>query len=232
MNNNRTELLARIQNVRRELIRSGPPRTRNVEGDDFQRVTLPETDCDALRDTLVAEKVTTVIEIGLAYARSALAVGEALVSVGAEKPRHLVIDPFQKSDYLDAGWDSIRAAGLDQICELALEPSQLLLPRLVSDGFVADAAFVDGSHHFHNVFVDMYFLRKLVKPGGLVMLDDHRSASVATAARYFETNLDWKPVATAFDDATIIADTGLPRVRALRLPDPPVEHPFTAFRPF
>lgn len=34
------------------------------------------------------------------------------------------------------------------------------------------------------------------------------------------------------DHATVEAETGLPRVRALRLPDPPVEPPFTAFQPF
>lgn len=31
---------------------------------------------------------------------------------------------------------------------------------------VADAAFVDGSHVFHEVFLDLYYLRKVVKPGG------------------------------------------------------------------
>lgn len=221
--NNRTELLSRVQETRRELVRSGPPRTRDVEGDDFARVTLPEADCDALRDTLIAENATTVVEIGLAYARSALAIGEALVTVAVENPRHLVIDPFQESGYLNAGWDSVCAAGLDQISELFMEPSQIVLPRLVTDGFVADAAFVDGSHHFHNVFVDMYFLWKLVKPGGLIILDDYHWPSVGTAARYYETNLGWEPV---------LPDGGQSRTRVLRLPDPLIEPPFTAFEPF
>jgi predicted O-methyltransferase YrrM len=221
---NSTALLSRIQDVRRELVRSGPPRTRDVEGDDFERVTVPEADCDAIRDTLIAEKATTVIEIGLAYARSALAIGEALVSAGGEKPRHLVFDPFQESGYRNAGWDSIRAAGLDRICELSFEPSQIALPRLVTDGFVADAAFVDGSHHFHNVFVDMYFLWKLVRPGGLVILDDYHWPSVGTAARYYETNLGWEPV--------LSEGGGRQRVRVLRLPDPPFEPGFDEFVPF
>jgi len=44
---------------------------------DFQTVTLPERDCDLVRDLLVAEKAQTVVEIGLAYGSSALAIGEA-----------------------------------------------------------------------------------------------------------------------------------------------------------
>ena len=41
-------------------------------------VTVPERDCDALRDLLIAECAETVVEVGLAYGRSALAIGEAL----------------------------------------------------------------------------------------------------------------------------------------------------------
>ena len=61
----------------------------------------------------------------------------------------------------------------------------------------ADAAFVDGSHVFHNIFVDLYYLQMIVRPGGLVVLDDYWWPGVATAARYFETNLGWRPDAFA-----------------------------------
>jgi hypothetical protein len=101
--------------------------------------------------------------------------------------------------------------------------SRLALPRLVSEGFAADAAFVDGSHLFHNVFVDLYFLRELVHPGGLIVLDDcDEWPSVATAVRYFEVNAGWR-------SQTISRPT---RLRAFRLPDPGVEPTFESFRPF
>jgi SAM-dependent methyltransferase len=225
-------LLPRVQQARRALDRSGPPRTRDVDGDDFARVTLPAADCDALRDLLIAEEATTVVEIGLAYARSALAIGEALVSADRGDSVHIVIDPYQESIYHHAGWDTLRAAGLDRICELVPEQSQLVLPRMVVDGFTADAAFVDGSHHFHSLFVDLYFLWRIVRPGGVVVLDDHWSAPVAAVARYYESNLGWRAVPGPFDGATTDPATGLPRVRALRLPDPPIEPPYTAFQPF
>ncbi|MFE5027712.1 hypothetical protein ACFRAO_31385 [Streptomyces sp. NPDC056656] len=53
-----------------------------------------------------------------------------------------------------------------------LTPSSTALPQLLSEGFVTDAALVDGSHRFHEVFVDLYFLRKIVRPEGLVVIDD------------------------------------------------------------
>jgi hypothetical protein len=106
-----------------------------------------------------------VIEIGLAYGSSALAIAEALVSEGTEGAVHIVIDAHQ-DEFHDAGWNALVAAGLTGVCSLLRERSQLALPRLVADGVVVDAAFVDGSHIFHNVFVDLFFLRDLVRPPG------------------------------------------------------------------
>ena len=214
--------LQRVRQARRRLARDGPPWTRDRVG-DFETVSVPERDCDALRDLLIAEGVETVVEVGLAYGRSALAIGEALVSVGAPRPLHVVIDPFQATDWSNVGWELLRSAGLDTMARLLLQPSSLALPQLLAEGLVADAAFVDGSHRFHEVFVDLYFLRKLVRPGGLIVLDDHQWPSVATAARYFEANMGWRAVPGAFDGD---------RLRALRLPDPPFEPAFEHFRPF
>jgi predicted O-methyltransferase YrrM len=213
-------MTARVREVRHRLAADGPGWTRGPEL-DFQRVTLPERDCDLLRDLLIAERAETVVEVGLAYGSSALAIGEALLTVGAPRPRHVVIDPFQEQAYHNVGWNLLRSAGLDSIASLVAEPSSQALSRLVADGFAADAAFVDGSHRFHEVFVDLYFLRKIVRPGGLIVLDDDWTPSVHTAVRYYETNLGWTviPIASA-------------RCRALRLPDPSFEPAFEDFRPF
>jgi predicted O-methyltransferase YrrM len=207
-----------IRDVRRTLAERG---AEQVEENAFERVSLPEPDCDALRDLIVAEGARVVIEIGLAFGSSALAIGEALTSLDQAGARHVVIDPFQEQ-FHDAGWEAIVAAGLTDLCELVTERSQLALPRLVGEGLVADAAFVDGSHIFHNVFVDLFYLRELVRPGGLIVLDDCQWPSVATAARYFEVNTGWRA-----------EEMGTPtRLRAFRLPDPPVAPSFESFVPF
>lgn len=222
-------MIARVREVRRRLAADGPPRTREPEL-DFQRVTLPERDCDLLRDLLIAERAATVVEVGLAYGSSALAIGEALVTVGAPEPRHVVIDPFQESAFGNAGWEMVCAARLDGIASLVAEQSSFALARLAASGFRADAAFVDGSHRFHEVFVDLYFLRKIVRPGGLIVLDDDWAPSVRTAIGYYEHNLGWETVPGAFARGTHQA--GAPRCRAMRLPDRVLEPPFENFRPF
>jgi predicted O-methyltransferase YrrM len=213
------DLVARIREARRRLAADGPPRVRS--GGDFERVSVPVSDSDVLRDLLLAEKPGTVIEIGLAYGSSALAIAEALVAAGPDEARHVIIDAYQKH-FHSSGWAAIAGAGLAGLCSLVQERSQIALPRLLADGFVADAAFVDGSHIFHNVFTDLFYLRELVRPGGLIILDDCSYLSVATAARYFEVNTGWEPEPI----------TGPTRLRAFRLPKPRTEPDFKSFRPF
>jgi predicted O-methyltransferase YrrM len=233
------ERVTRVREARQRLAREGPPRTRGPEL-DFETVTLPARDCDLLRDLLVREGVRTVVEVGLAYGSSALAIGEALLTVGSPQPRHIVIDPFQDEAYAGVGRDVLRSAGLDPNPTVTLlpAPSSSALPQLIGEGLTADAAFVDGSHRFHEVFVDLYFLRKLVRPGGLIVLDDDWTPSVRTAARYYERNLGWTAIPGAFAGGTVRAvgdDPAagtVPRCRALRLPDSPFEPAFEAFRPF
>lgn len=188
---------------------------------DFDRVSVPYPDADVLRDWLLAERARVVIEIGLAYGASALAIAEALVECDASDSDHVIIDAFQEQ-FDDAGWNVLVSAGLSNLCSLERERSQFALARLAAEGFVADAAFVDGSHMFHNVFVDLFFLRELVRPGGLVILDDCDWPAVATAARYFEVNADWQ----------LQPNEQETRLRAYRLPNPRVEPRFEDFEPF
>jgi predicted O-methyltransferase YrrM len=213
------ERLKRVRAVRARLQAQGPARARPIDG-DFERVALPASDCDALRDLLVEHRVRSVIEIGLAYGSSALAIGEALCLAGDVEVSHIVIDPFQARSFHNVGWDSLTDAGLATHTRLIAEPSSIALPRLTHTGVMADAAFVDGSHRFHEVFVDLYFLRKLVRPGGLLVLDDAEWPSVATALRYYDRNLGW----------TFVPIAG--RLTARQLPQEPREPDFADFRPF
>lgn len=221
----------RVAAVRRRLAEKGPPRSP-AGAPDFATAALPERDCDLVRDLLIDERAGTVVEVGLAYASSALAIGEALLRGGSRTPRHVVIDPFQYTAYEGVGWELLQDADLDDVAELVTEPSQQFLARLAQAGFTADAAFVDGSHHFHNVFVDLHFLNGIVQPGGVVLLDDVWWPSVAAAAAYFEINLGWKPVPGALAGGTTDPAGGRPRARAYRLPAPPPTPDFEDFRPF
>jgi predicted O-methyltransferase YrrM len=140
----------------------------------------------ALRDLAIAEGATRTIEVGLALGMSALFLCQAVLPRGG---RHVAIDPFQQESWNGAGLRALREAGVDDVVEVIEEESQLALPRLVSEGRRFDLAFVDGDHRFEGVFLDLYFMTRLVKPGGLVVVDDLWMPAVRTAVAYVERNL-------------------------------------------
>jgi hypothetical protein len=60
---------------------------------------------------------------------------------------------------------------------------------------------VDGNHRFDGVFLDLVFLGRLVRAGGIVFVDDYQLPAVARAASFCVTNLGWtlEEVSTADD---------------------------------
>jgi predicted O-methyltransferase YrrM len=141
---------------------------------------------EALRDLAIAEGAKRTIEVGLALGISALFFTQAVARTGG---RHTAIDPFQQQSWNGAGLRTLREAGAENVVEVIEEESQLALPRLVAEGREFDFAFVDGDHRFEGVFLDLYFMTRLVKPGGLVVVDDMWMPAVRTAVAYVERNL-------------------------------------------
>ena len=141
---------------------------------------------EALRDLAIAEGAERTIEVGLALGMSALFLCQAVLPRGG---RHVAIDPFQTESWNGAGLRTLREAGVADLVEVIEEESQLALPRLVTEGREFDLAFVDGDHRFEGVFLDLYFMTRLVRPGGVVVVDDMWMPAVRTAVAYVERNL-------------------------------------------
>jgi predicted O-methyltransferase YrrM len=141
---------------------------------------------EALRDLAAAEGASQTIEVGLALGMSALFLCQAVLERGG---RHVAIDPYQEESWSGAGLRTLREAGVDDRVEVIEEESQLALPRLIQDGREFDFAFVDGDHRFEGVFLDLYFMTRLVRPGGVVVVDDMWMPAVRLAVAYVERNL-------------------------------------------
>jgi predicted O-methyltransferase YrrM len=141
---------------------------------------------EAVRDLAIAEGAERTIEVGLALGMSALFLCQAVLPRGG---RHVSVDPFQAESWNGAGLRTLREAGVEELVEVIEEESQLALPRLSAEGREFDFAFVDGDHRFEGVFLDLYFMTRLVRPGGLVVVDDMWMPAVRTAVAYVEKNL-------------------------------------------
>jgi hypothetical protein len=71
------------------------------------------------------------------------------------------------------------------------EASEVALPRFLGEDRRFHLAFVDGNHRFDGVFLDLVYLGRLVRPGGIVFVDDYQLPAVARAVSFCVTNLGW-----------------------------------------
>jgi hypothetical protein len=89
------------------------------------------------------------------------------------------------------GLQFLDEASLAHLVEHYEEESQITLPRFISEGRSFDMAFVDGNHRFDGVFLDLVYLGRLVRAGGIVFLDDYQLPAVARSVSFCLTNLGW-----------------------------------------
>lgn len=122
------------------------------------------------------------IEVGLACGISAGVICHAASSRNSDY-HHIAIDPFQSRDYKLAGVETAKACGTS--IQLVEEVSDLALPDLVrKDKGQADIVFIDGLHTFDATLNDMMSCLKLLRVGGLMIIDDCRMPPVAKAVAY------------------------------------------------
>jgi predicted O-methyltransferase YrrM len=146
---------------------------------------------EALREWVLREGATRTIEVGLGYGISALYICEGLLGNADPAARHVALDPYQARRFANCGLQFLEEAGAAGMVEHHAEVSEIALPRFLSESRSFHLAFVDGNHRFDGVFLDLVYLGRLVRAGGIVFLDDYQLPAVARAAAFCVTNLGW-----------------------------------------
>jgi predicted O-methyltransferase YrrM len=170
-------------------------RQGHVEGSDGSRTALDphafaEGDAAEIRALAVAEGARATLEVGLGLGLGALSLCAALLEVAGDDARHVVVEGFP-GDFGAAGTRALRDAGVAAMVEQIHDESQLALPRLVAEGRSFDLAVIDGDHRFEGVFLDLCYADRLVRGGGLVIVDDLWMPAIRLAVSYAERNLGW-----------------------------------------
>ena len=183
----------RVRGVIERLVRDGSAVARsNGTLHSLFPVAVYATEGEALREWVLREGATKTIEIGLGYGISALHICEGLLGNADPAARHVALDPYQAKRFADLGLQFLEEAGVAEMVEHYAEASETALPRFLGEGRSFDLAFVDGNHRFDGVFIDLIFLGRLLRPGGIVFVDDYQLPAVARATSYCLTNLGWK----------------------------------------
>ena len=197
-----TGALARIRGVIERLLRE---RTAVARSDgtvhDLFPVAVNGVEGEALREWVERENATRTIEVGLGYGIATLFICEGLLANAGAAGSHVVIDPYQATRFANCGLQFLDEAGVAGLVEYRPDESKIALPRLLAEGRTFDLGFVDGNHRFDGVFIDLIYLGRLVRAGGIVFVDDFQLPSVARAVSFCTTNLGWEVKEVSTDDA-------------------------------
>ncbi|MBM3331783.1 class I SAM-dependent methyltransferase [candidate division WOR-3 bacterium] len=110
----------------------------------------------------------------------------------ATNVKHYGVDPEQNTVHGGAALASLKRAGLDSVFELLEGPSHLMLPKLIEKGVVLDLAFIDGWHTFDYTLLDFFYIDKMLRPGGVVLLHDRSWPSKQKVIQFIRTHRRYK----------------------------------------
>jgi predicted O-methyltransferase YrrM len=180
-------LIDALRVKRREIYDSGMVTGENGAMLPVWPVGLTEARGEALRAIVSRERAKSCVETGFAYGMSASFILEAML--GHDTSARLVsIDPFQNMSWRGAGRRHLREAGVSEFHEFVQERSEYVLPRMIQEGRRFDAAFIDGDHRFEHAMLDIFYARRLVGAGRLIVVDDAWMPAVRKAGAFFASS--------------------------------------------
>ena len=167
-----------------------------VDGTEFDLYPegMREPQGRAIERIVTAERAVRTLETGFALGLSGLFIMKASLATCPQDATHYAMDPFERQRWHNAGLRAFEDAGIRDRLEFANDRSEHVIPQLIDTGVQCDLAFIDGDHRFESVMADINLTSRLVKPGGLLLIDDTWMPSVRTAVSYFIANLGLIPV--------------------------------------
>jgi predicted O-methyltransferase YrrM len=131
-----------------------------------------------------AVKPSVSLEIGMAYGVSTLYICEALSQLPKSSARHIVMDPFQSTQWRGIGLLNVGAAGFAHMVEFHEDRSEFVLPRLLAGGTQIDFAFIDGWHTFDQVLLEFFYVNRMLSVGGVIAFDDAERRGINRVIRH------------------------------------------------
>ena len=147
----------------------------------------------ALYKTISLYKPSNVLEVGMAFGTSSLAILSALKKLG-QNGRLISIDPSQTTAFAAQGIINVQHAGLQDLHELIEECDFIALPTLLKQSKKFDFIYIDGWHTIDYVLLDIFYCDKLLKPGGIMAFNDCGWRAVHKALNFLKTHHHYKEI--------------------------------------
>ena len=148
---------------------------------------IPARYAEVLYKTVLTESPKIVIEIGMAYGVSSLAILAGLRDAG-NGGRLISIDPAQTEFWDTTGLINVERAGHAERHQLIEMKSYEALPQLLSEKVPVEFAYIDGWHTFDYTLIDFFYTDKLLPVGGVVAFNDSGYRAIHKVIKYVRTH--------------------------------------------
>jgi predicted O-methyltransferase YrrM len=158
--------------------------------------SIPRSAAEFLYKVVRAVRPQTAIEVGMAWGFSSVAICSALRD-GASSEKgagvNVVIDPYQVNTYEGVALATLEKFGLSAYVRHQEQRSDLFLPKFwEGKKNTIQFAFIDGDHRIDAVFMDFYYVNKLLDEQGVVIFDDYQFSSVTAVVGYALKNFHYE----------------------------------------
>ena len=160
----------------------------------FQTSVVSREEGGFLRNLASSADISKTVEIGFANGISSLYLCSGIAAKA--NPSHTAIDPAQYSLFQGKGIANLKRAGFEFLRFLEA-PSEVALPQLMQEGAVFDMALIDGWHTADQTMLDFYYVDRLVRPGGIVVIDDMTMPAVNKVVHYIARIPNYQLIGTS-----------------------------------
>ena len=144
----------------------------------------------AIKSILLQESPERTLEIGAALGASTMIISEYLKNAfEGSRLNHYAIDPFQSTAWDSVAIENLESIGTGQNVKIIEEFSHTALPKLLDERQGFDFIYIDGSHLFEDVFIDIFYSLRLLRSSGIVLLDDCSDPHVYKVVNFARRNL-------------------------------------------
>jgi len=127
-----------------------------------------------LYDFVLTERATNCLELGVAHGVGSVWIAAALDELGGDR-RLVAVDNESALEREPRADQLLEQAGLRHLVELHYHPHSYnwhLLRRLPEYQETFDLVFLDGAHDYEIDGCALYFIRRILREGGWLLLDD------------------------------------------------------------
>lgn len=165
-----------------------------------EKTSISKIEAEFLWNLVKENKIQHTLEIGLGYGTSSCAIADNAIA-------HTTIEPNEER-YQTLGRIHLEKTQLLAKTTILNVPSYIALPELLQQGKQFGLIFIDGSHRFEDVFLDLSYSLKLVSVGGYIALHDCFRPANKKILKYIQANiLELEAIPSPSTDLSIFKKT-------------------------